>query len=388
MGRSNAAQARFELLIILHFLLNETDSQNIPKQNDIVSYAWKHFRHRLQRQRITEIFENLKTFQSKYQDLLTFKLGEKNTGDKKKYFVEQRYLTDEEIVLVMKAIQGSRYASKEDTENLINRFLFFMTSKHFREEIKAYAKKFNVEVPKHSKETLEKIQVFEHAIKLKYHVSFKYIREEQRLMNAADIPMPKSLLLYQPKDSYEGYVHSIVDVGGDPSVFVLILPSREIKRFRIAGISEIKTYSFYQNTKKNSSADDLYIREYRQHIKDYLKEAGLPPSPLGETEKISFHFYFNEQDLSFIQASFKSYFKKPLDYKKISLAENKSQAKTPQNIITMIKVEQELEILRFIQWVSKFEIGSIIHVTGPHKVVKILLNYYQKILSKTEKYKQ
>jgi len=363
---SNAKLARLELMIVLHFLLSETDPAHIPMQTEIIEYGEQHFKHTIQRQRLPEIFSNLMEFQEAHPTLLPFQLGEHNTGEKNKYFIAKRFINDDEIVEIIRIIQRSNYGTAEAVKQLTDKLLSAIPSRHLKEEIVQYKEKFDLNVPRHSKETLQKIEQLEYAIKHRSEVVFKYKKEDTMLFKAANRIFTGSNSFVV---SFKGYVWQIHDFAHNPIVFIIILPQKELRRFNIKKMSEIRENSDYEDFRKRETADQVYQAAKNISIREFIKKSGIPVGPLGEYEEVTFQFKNDKKIMDFIQESFQHYFKFEFEYKK-----------KPNT--SVLEVKRKLDLFLFIRWVLQYEISNLVTVKGSPRLVSILQIHYEKIANR------
>jgi hypothetical protein len=360
---SNAKQARLELMIVLHFLLSETDHEHVPMQTEIIEYGEKHFKHTIQRQRLPEIFSNLMEFQQEYPTLLRFKLGEKNTGEKIKYYVSERFITDDEIVEIIRIIQRSNYGTAEAVKQLTDKLLDSIPSRYFKDDIIQYKEKFDLKVKRHSKETIQKIEQLEYAIKHRSQVVFKYFKEDKMLYRAAfNVDTGPKFI----EADFRGYVAEVHDFINKPIVFIIVLPNKELQRFDIKRMKEIREDSDYEDIRRNPTADQVYREAKNISIREFIEKSGIPVGPLGEYEEVTFQFDNDKKILSFIQESFQNHFKFDFEYK-------------PKPNTSVVEVKRKLDLFLFIRWVLQYEISNLVIVKGSPRLLSMLKTHYENI---------
>lgn len=360
---SNAKLARFELMIVLHFLLSETDPTHIPMQTEIIKYGKHHFKHTIQRQRLPEIFSNLMEFQQKHPTLLPFQLGEHNTGEKNKYFIARRFINDDEMVEIIRIIQRSNYGTAEAVKQLTDKLLAAIPSRHLKEDIIQYKEKFDLKVQRHSKETIQKIEQLEYAIKHRSQVVFKYSKEDTMLFKAANKTFSTRHLIEQ---SFRGYVAEVHDFVHRPIVFIIVLPEKELRRFDIKRMREIREDSDYEDIRRNPTANQIYLEAKNISIREFVEETGIPVGPLGDYEEVTFQFENNTKIISFIQESFINHFKFELEFKK-------------KDNPLVLEVQKKFDLFLFIRWVLQYEISNLVLVKGSPRLVTMLKDHYESI---------
>ena len=166
MSLSDTKIHHTELLLTLDYLLRYTDDSHPATQQDICRHA-THFGLKydpknqkgndVKRQRIGECLKFLMDIADKYPDEVPFVLQRTDSG---KYYIEQKhYLSEEQILKVLAAVENDKYTQDEDTSFLIDRLLDSLSSIHQRGAYLKELEKLNKGVKKYNFETNRKIRL-------------------------------------------------------------------------------------------------------------------------------------------------------------------------------------------------------------------------------------
>ena len=166
MGNSDTRIHQIELLLTLDYLLRFTDENHPATQQDIcrhangfgLKYDAKAKKgNDVRRQRIGDCLRFLMEVTTKFSDVVPFVLEVTKSG---KYYIEQKYyLSEEQILKILAAVQNDKFTKDEDTDFLIERLLDSLSNIHNRSYYKNELKKLKKGVNKYNFATSRKIRL-------------------------------------------------------------------------------------------------------------------------------------------------------------------------------------------------------------------------------------
>jgi hypothetical protein len=384
MAESNVSIARDELLIVFDYLINYTDEKHLTTQKKIIDYAKKNYQVDIRRQRIGPILEYLKDIISKHPEKFPFVLKECSTGQRNKYYVDQRIFSDEEIIQIIRAIYNDRYTTKEDSDDFVQRFLKITANKYQRKEITELVAQEKKGKYKYTRRVLNNLKILEEAIKTRGIVEFSLPSKKTYVLSADE--WDDSTI------NKKAYAYKIIDFNHNPYVIMVDFDSKKLITYSVTEMKNLKTISMYDNPNDALDINARFADDNYENIERYLQDAYLPAEG-GIITPISFRFRHSEYNFITINESYKEYFNKEMIY------ENKKQyyKKTDGTIvneneynakddicITYIHVSLKANSRVFIKWATRYDVASIIEVTGSHIVVQQLIYHYSRVFHKSK----
>ena len=146
MALSNAKMARDELLIVLDYLIKNTDETHHTTQKDVVDFALSEYGVAMRRQRVTEILQYLMDVTSRFPNSFPFIMEENDNEQRKKYYIAQRQLSEMQLYEIARALINSRYTSKEDARELVRVLVTYNTRANKVDDVvkELFNQRFNV----------------------------------------------------------------------------------------------------------------------------------------------------------------------------------------------------------------------------------------------------
>ena len=135
--------SRMEVIIVLDYLLSQTNEKHPAKQIDIINYGIEKYGIEIRRQRIPDILWDLKDFVDEHKEQLPFEIKEVSTGEKFKFYTNFTLFNQDEINIIISAIRNYKYAVPSEYKKLISKFLSFVTNKYDKVE---YLKKLKEDI--------------------------------------------------------------------------------------------------------------------------------------------------------------------------------------------------------------------------------------------------
>ena len=166
MGFSDTRIHQIELLLTLDYLLRFTDEDHPATRENICRHATDFglkydakakSGNDVRRQRISDCLKFLMDVTTKFPEEVPFVLETTPSG---KYYIDQKnYLSEEQIIKILAAVQNDKYTQDEDTEFLIERLLDSLSNVYNRDHYKNELNKLKKGVKKYNFATNRKIRL-------------------------------------------------------------------------------------------------------------------------------------------------------------------------------------------------------------------------------------
>ena len=318
MAFSDTKIHQIELLLTLDYLLRFTDEDHPATQQDIcrhaVDFGLKYDSkaksgNDVRRQRIAECLKFLMEVTSKFPEETPFVL---ETTDSGKYYIEQKnYLSEEQVIKVLAAIQNDKYTQDEDTEFLTERLLDSLSNIYNREYYKNELKKISKGVKKYNFATNRKIRLVNKAynegkmIKIRYEVFGKLkedvtiydtwyrvykIKEFNNKLYAILLPIYTGKLML-----HQGYIFDLVERLNIPKG-----TDREV----LCDDGEDN-----RDLEKLFKEKAMWLLDYYKSVDEMFEDNKMPIT--GVAFKTG--FYFRRAVLKFVKPGFEQYFSTTLE---------------------------------------------------------------------------
>ncbi len=371
MAFSNAKMARDELLIVLDYLIKNTDETHHTTQKDVVDFALSEYGVAMRRQRVTEILQYLMDVTSRFPNSFPFIMEENDNEQRKKYYIAQRQLSEMQLYEIARALINSRYTSKEDARELVRVLVTYNTRANKVDDVvkELFNQRFNV--AKVDKMVSRTIIQLEKAIREKKLVTLK-IKDQWSLI-------------------YDGkFVKDRIDIKGEVSVYVYAIRDFEGRAYAICGdgkrdvlvsipLDECSVVGSMAMGRDAPSIKRLLQSFKYESIDEYLEAVVIPGG--GRVEEIVFQFHNNGDDtiLNKIKRSFESHFKIVMDYKrtpiKLKIAPyNRSTNTFDHNHLVdfeapVVIVKTKMDNKSFLDWVVNSHHLGKIHILEPYSLL-------------------
>jgi hypothetical protein len=368
MPNSHSHVSRLELLVVLRYLLKYTDAQHVPQQKDYVAFAKQTYHLTIRRQRVQEILNFLVKTKKAYPEVLPFDIKEHSTGTKKKYYVGERYLKDEELDEIIGSVMHNRYVPVTQEDPLIRTILQWTKSEHSLESYLTLARRKNKRVAKIHPLVLERMKQLDKALTQRAFISF------QRLPSKKD----SDDNLGKHKEIIKGYVYKLIDQGDQPFVLIINQKHNQLESYRISRMMNLQIISMYEEGEEapplEKQVNPLLIYQ------NYLKEA-VNPEPDGTVFEVTFQFVDTPYHYATISESFNSFFKQPMKMNR-KLIQIPNMIDDELTTYEQITVTLNVNSFVFIKWVTQYEIARIVEVQGPQMLKDLLTNHYVSALER------
>ena len=217
---------RIELFLTISYLLKFSDSKHPVSQLDICRYATNFglkFDEKnlsgndIRRQRIKDVLVFLEELSNRVSENFPFKVS---STDKGKYYIENRFnLSKGDIFNVIFSIENNRFIKEEVSNDLKNKILNILSSKHEKIEFEKTLEQVVSPKNKYSTYTSNTLSILMNAIKKEKIVHLKrlnYVYDEEK----------KDFIL---KDSAKWYrVYTIKEYGGKLYALLIAIADGEI----------------------------------------------------------------------------------------------------------------------------------------------------------------
>lgn len=216
MKRTDTEIHHIEMLLTLDYLLRFSDEQHPATQQSICEHAndfgLKYDKRKtsgndVRRDRVGACLKFLMDISEKYSEIMPFVL---ETTDSGKYYIDQKnYLSEEQVLKVLAAIQNDKYTQDEESSFLIERLLDTFSNFYNRDYYKKELSKLNKGVRKFNKEINRKIRLVNKA-----YVEEKILNVQRKFIQSGSSEVTVVSQWYR--------VYSIKEYKGKP--YALLLP--------------------------------------------------------------------------------------------------------------------------------------------------------------------
>ncbi len=376
-SRSNAYQARYELLMVLTYLMKHTDEKHPTVQQNVIEHLNKHYKVAPLRQRLSEILDELFTIQKKFKGVLPFTLERVSTGEKYKYFAKGAYLPHEDIFAIVQSIQNDTYQSMEDSQALIQRLLDLTTNSYTRKSVEKELTVQSKLINKPSTKFLKRVKQFELA--RKSQAILKVVIPNRFTLTSED-----ELQKFNVSEPIYVYVYKVIDFDHIPYAILLNVETKKVSAYPIHLLSVLEEARINEGQKKLPSLNEIFENMEHDTIEDFMKEA-IMPGKHGKIVDVTFSFPYNEFNHVLIAQSFLSYFKKvmPLTIVKHTFVPKPDQERPLKPNDPTIKVRLygqvsfKVDLTTFIKWASSYDIARRIHLDDSGTVFAHLLSHFK-----------
>ncbi len=182
MAKSDTVLHRIDLLLTLDYLLRYTDEKHPATQIKICEHAknfgLKYDKDKIEgndvdRRRIKDCLDFLYGLCQKFPDVVPFIIEKTSSG---KYYLESKFfLSNDEILKVLEAIQNDKYIKQSETNELIEKLLYIFSNSFNKDYLKENLKKQNKGVRKISNITSRKLKLVTKALKERKMIKIRYI---------------------------------------------------------------------------------------------------------------------------------------------------------------------------------------------------------------------
>lgn len=404
MGNSDTRIHQIELLLTLDYLLRFTDENHPATQQDIcrhangfgLKYDAKAKKgNDVRRQRIGDCLRFLMEVTTKFSDVVPFVLEVTKSG---KYYIEQKYyLSEEQILKILAAVQNDKFTKDEDTDFLIERLLDSLSNIHNRSYYKNELKKLKKGVNKYNFATSRKIRLVNKAftegkmLKIRFKIrgfkspdiyfyDFWYrvykIKEYRNKLYALLIPIDTKDFIF-----FKGYIFDTIEN--------LNIPDGSDKEVLCADFDENR------DLEKLFREKSKYAKKNYDSLERMIEENKMPIS--GEAIRTS--FYVRKPFLKFVKRSYEEFFSTKFasvsctsfdinDLKNIDPNDNQAdyiiphplkEGEDPKYFVVNTYIDPDA----FMSWLvsdvhgnGHINISDMVVVVGPKMINKKLYNFY------------
>lgn len=313
MAFSDTRIHQIELLLTLDYLLRFTDEDHPATQQDICRHATDFglkydakakSGNDVRRQRIADCLKFLMDVTTKFSEEVPFVLETTPSG---KYYIEQKnYLSEEQIIKILAAVQNDKYTQDEDTEFLIERLLDSLSNVYNRDHYKNELSKLNKGVKKYNSATNRKI----------------------RLVNKAFNDGKMLKIRYEIYDIHKVYVHvydfwyrvyKIKEYRNKPYAILIPVYTGDIIFHRGFIFNKIENLNIPKGPDKDVLCDDFdekrdldklfreksrWVRKYYDSPESMIEENKMPVSGIAFRTS----FYVKKPFLKFVKPSYEEFF--------------------------------------------------------------------------------
>ena len=318
MAFSDTRIHQIELLLTLDYLLRFTDEDHPATQQDICRHATDFglkydskakSGNDVRRQRIADCLKFLMDVTTQFSEEVPFVLETTPSG---KYYIDQKnYLSEEQIIKVLAAVQNDKYTQDEDTEFLIERLLDSLSNVYNRDHYKNELSKLNKGVKKYNLATSRKIRLVNKAYRDGKMIKIRY---EIRDINKVDIHI------------YDFWyrVYKIKEYKNKPYAILIPIYTKDIIFYRGFIFDTIENLNIPKGPDKDVLCDDFdqkrdldklfkeksrWSRKYYDSPESMIEENKMPVS--GIAFKTS--FYVKKAFIKFVKPSFEEFFSTNFD---------------------------------------------------------------------------
>ena len=358
--------SRMEVIIVLDYLLSQTNEKHPAKQIDIINYGIEKYGIEIRRQRIPDILWDLKDFVDEHKEQLPFEIKEVSTGEKFKFYTNFTLFNKEEINTIIFAISNYKYAVPSEYKKIISKFLSFVTNKYDKVE---YLKKLKEDikyVENENRDNIKRLKLVKQAIKNKSLLELEFydvssIKSNSNFIFAGTLMYRRvkcyvyKVLSYNNQEYVVGYDFIHKHWFSVPLDKINICSSMEMGDF-------IKDYN-----------ELLTPPEGYKTIDDYLRKNVLPC----DIETIEICFKFSSYSHRYVRLSFTKFFKSAFECSRV-----KNETKKGMHYEYKGFFQKQL----FIDWIlSDDSLLNHINISSPTTLINELINMYQ---TKVNKLKQ
>ena len=313
MAFSDTRIHQIELLLTLDYLLRFTDEDHPATQQDICRHATNFglkydskakSGNDVRRQRIGDCLKFLIDVTTKFPDEVPFILETTPSG---KYYIDQKnYLSEEQIIKILAAVQNDKYTQDEDTEFLIERLLDSLSNVYNRDHYKNELSKLNKGVKKYNFSTNRKIRLVNKAFNEGKMLKIRYEIYDQ---NKVDIHV----------FDFWYRVYKIKEYRSKPYAILIPIHTGDIVFFKEYIFDAIENLNIPKGSDKEVLWDDFeehrdldkwlrnkarWINKYFDSTESMIEQNKMPVS--GIPFKTS--FYIKKAFLKFVKPSFEDFF--------------------------------------------------------------------------------
>ena len=304
MSHSNLA--RRETLIVLDYLLHNTNENNLSSNNDIVEFAFKKYSHIMDRRRAAETLKELYSANEEFKDL-PFEILRVSTGEYYKYWGQYKPFDKNGLKRLLIAIFDSPYLSLKGIQRIKYDLCQTITDEHTFDEVYESLKKTHLKPNPFGNLAndimFNKLNFFHRTIETGKRI---VIRLEDKYK-------VKSRGYLNTSGHIECAVYKTVDFNGEKYV---ILVEKNDKTWFATPLTNIKVKSLVELMNEPINFDVRYPVEGYETVEKFIDDYLLPSS--SEITKISFSIEDDESAKSHILKSFESYFNKSLEFMRIA----------------------------------------------------------------------
>ncbi len=404
MGNSDTRIHQIELLLTLDYLLRFTDENHPATQQDICRHA-NDFGLKydakakkgndVRRQRIGDCLRFLMEVTTKFSDVVPFVLEVTKSG---KYYIEQKYyLSEEQILKILAAVQNDKFTKDEDTDFLIERLLDSLSNIHNRSYYKNELKKLKKGVNKYNIATSRKIRLVNKAftegkmLKIRFKIrgfkspdiyfyDFWYrvykIKEYRNKLYALLLPIDTGDFIF-----FKGYIFDTIEN--------LNVPDGSDKEVLCADFDENR------DLEKLFREKSKYAKKHYDSLETMIEENKMPIS--GEAIRTS--FYVRKPFFKFVKRSYEEFFSTKFacvsctsfdinELKNIDPNDNQAdyiiphplkEGEDPKYFVVNTYIDPDA----FMSWLvsdvhgnGNINISDMVVVVGPEMINKKLYNFY------------
>lgn len=346
--RDNVKIARNEMLIMIDYLLNETDEDHLSRVDDIVSYAQKNYQTKIDKRRVSECLEYLKDLNDRYPDKFPFILYESVGLQRKKYYIEQREFSKEDIYYICSAIKNDRYTGPKESNRLIDAILDATTNRYNNFAIRgALDNKFK-NVNHYSDEVARLVHKLDSAKVGKNIICFDTVAREDLCFGESTIGHFDKVI------SHRGYVYNVVDYDRSPVLIFIDFQEKKLQKYEVRKIKNLKIEEVLRTKKANEEFTVDSVFESNEYVSpaEELKDISMPEKN-GKKCLARFIFEARQVYIDSISDSFKQFFGYDLPFT-IDNIDDKPYAKCEVNTNT----------ITFMKWATNYDIIILIKITG------------------------
>lgn len=409
MAFSDTRIHQIELLLTLNYLLRYTDEYHPATQQDICRHATEFglkynpeakSGNDVRRQRIADCLKFLMEVNNKFPGRVPFVL---ETTDSGKYYIDQKnYLSEEQVIQILAAVQNDKYTQEEDSNFLVERLLDLFANVHNREHYRDELKKLNKGVKKYNLETNRKIRLVNKALK---EGKMLKIRDEIYYLGKTDIKI------------YDFWyrVYKIKEYKNKPYALLIPIYTKDIVFYKGYFFDAIENLNIPKGPDKEVLLSDFedgrdldklfrkkssWIHKYYDSPETMIKKNKMPVSGMA----FKTGFYFKTVFLPFVKQSFEEFFSINLEYQgcvsfeifndeEIMPNEDKDYIHfyplKPGEKAEYYVVNTFVDPDAFLSWLVTdvhndgcTNISDMVEVVGPYRINKSLYSFYKEHANK------
>ncbi len=375
MSNSRNKNTRLELLIVLDYLLNQSNGNHIPQQKNYLEYAKKTYKYTFKkRQHIREILDHLYQLKQKYPTLLPFTINAHETGQRKKYYSTSKGLSEEDIKVILSALQHNVYTPKDTAVEVADRLLPLVTNHHDVSSYREWMVTKNKDVQKVSKRTIKMMIRLDDALNKRAKVELTLLTKPDKAFYFQGQPY------LGPSEKVKGVVYRLYDHANQPYVLIIDQDTGKIQSCKIANITELITYDFEDDVSKMPKPE-TYFQDSQFASPEANVKAAANPYPEGNITTITFRFLFSDFAFGLISESFKSFFKYQMPFqerieKLVDFLLDKNENVNPKQEVKVIYVQFKANTMAYVKWATSYDISRLIETRTPTSVIKDIYQHY------------